>query len=95
MIGQHTTASVPPQKPATALRRLRKTLVVAVILVGTGAVGTTAGLARNTSQSQPTAETHGYVLPSKQVMREMREVIIALYGPQPAATQPAECWRPQ
>jgi hypothetical protein len=90
MIGQLPTSSTPRHKPAAPMRRLRNTLVVAAILVGTGAVGTTAGIARTTAQPQPTPQTSEYVLPSEQVMREMRAVIIALYGPRPAAAKPDE-----
>jgi hypothetical protein len=82
MIGQRTTPSTTRQKPDA---HLRTATVVVVILAGTGAVGTTATFARAPSPT-PTPQTSHYVLPSRQVMREMRAVIIALYGPQPPAS---------
>jgi hypothetical protein len=85
MIDKHSP-EVPRHKPASgSVRRLRNTFVVAMLLGGIAAAGTTAGFARDTSQPQPTPQTNQYVLPSKQVMREMRQVIIALYGPRPPA----------
>jgi hypothetical protein len=81
MFGHRTTPSSTRHKPAA----IRKAVVVAAILVGTGAVGSTAAPARSVSSAQPKPQTDEYIHPSKQVMREMRAVIIALYGPQPPA----------
>jgi hypothetical protein len=82
MIGHRSTESSTRRTPAVPVRRA---LVAAAVIVCTGAAGTTAGFARSTSHAQPSPQTSEYVLPSKQVMREMRAVIIALYGPQPPA----------
>jgi hypothetical protein len=71
------------------MRHLR-TAAVVTVLAGTGALGTTAGFARDTPRPAPTPQTNEYVMPSEQVMREMRQVIIALYGPRPTATAPDE-----
>jgi hypothetical protein len=50
-------------------RGLRAPRAQGVILLGTGSAGTTAGLARDTSEPQPTAGTGEHVPRSKQVMR--------------------------
>jgi hypothetical protein len=89
MIGRDTKLTVT-RPTASPLGRLRRTLVVAVIIVGTGAVGPAASLAGAGSQPRPPADQDEYVLPSKQVMREMRSVIMALYGARPAASRPTE-----
>ena len=88
MLGQHTTRGTSRQNPtAQPVRRLRAALAVAVI-AGTGALGTTTGIARATPMPQPTPDSSQYVRPSEQVMREMRRAIVALYGPQPTSTAP-------
>jgi hypothetical protein len=87
MIGQPTTPGITRHTPAAPVR---KALIMALILVGSGAVETTTGFARTSSQPQPTPQTNQSVLPSQRVMREMRDVIIALYGPRPPASTPAE-----
>ena len=88
MFGQHTTRGASRQNPAAQpMRRLRAALAVAVI-AGTGALGTAPGFARATPK--PTPDSSQSVMPSEQVMREMRAVIIALYGPQPTSTAPEQ-----
>jgi hypothetical protein len=81
MIGPRTTPRTTAHKPAA----LRKAVAVAAILVGTGIVGSTAAPARSGPPPKPASQTSEYIHPSKQVMREMRAVFIALYGPQPPA----------
>jgi hypothetical protein len=81
MIGPCTTPGTTRHKPAV----LRKAVAVTAILVATGAVASAAAPARSGTPPEPASRTSEYIHPSKQVMREMRAVIIALYGPQPPA----------
>jgi hypothetical protein len=79
MSGQHAHPGTANQQPARPLRRLRTAVAVGVI-VATGALGTTTGFARANPKARTTPVSDQSVMPSKQVMREMRAVIIALYG---------------
>jgi hypothetical protein len=65
-----------PHTDRNLTRRRPRILAGAAVLLATTAFGTTAGYARDDSHRRPGAVT------TEQALKEYRQVIIALYGPQ-------------
>jgi len=65
-----------PHTDRNLTRRRPRILAGAAVLLAATAFGTTAGYARDDSHRRPGAVT------TEQALKEYRQVIIALYGPQ-------------
>ena len=92
MTAHQATPSLPGQpSPAATGRPTRRAAVAGVavaVLIAAGGYGTTRILG---ADSAPTAST---VSPSAQVMHELHDTAVALYGPQPVgATSPSNAPR--